>query len=316
MQKRILIGYLVTIAAGLSFGFIPIIIALLRDIEVSILEQLFLRLFIGGIVGIVGIGSYFIWKKDIFELVRNKNVQKSYIWQGFFFTIAIAMYIWSIILNTPVGEASLLIQIHPLITLILGAFFLNEIVNRRKLVSILLGFTGLLLLTRPWESSRFLSSLLGDLLATMNGIFYAIYLVIGVYSTKIRTKIPPSLSVFWVLFWGFIWGVILISILYLSPINGDNFSFSLNSLVSGPVLLLGILLATLGSILPYGLLMLSNKFEIESSIQSILGLGEPIAAAILGYWILSEQITIWYLVGGFFLLLAIINIIATSNSEI
>ena len=49
----------------------------------------------------------------------------------------------------------------------------------------------------------------------------------------------------------------------------------------------------------------------EEIIEAIEG--EPIAAAVLGYLILSEQITIWYLVGGFFLLLAIINIVVSAD---
>ncbi len=281
--------------------------------DVSVLEQLFLRLSFGGLVGIFGIGGFFFWKKDIFSIAFNKRIQKTYIWQGFFFTIAIVVYIWSIALETPVGEAALLIQIHPLVTLILGAIVLNEIVNKRKILSILLGFTGLLLLTRPWEGGRFLSSFLGDLLATLNGTLYAVYLVIGVSSVKIREKIPSTLSIFWVLVWGFVWGIMTIPILNLAFPTSLYFSFSIFTLFSGPILIIGLLLAILGSILPYGFLMLANKFEIESSIQSILGLGEPIAAILLGYFILSETITIWYLFGGFFLLLAIINILFTAK---
>ena len=313
MERRVFWGFLVTIAAGLSFGFIPIIVALLRDLDVSILEQTFLRLFFGGITGFLGLLGYIRWKREKFNLAIRKEVQKTYIWQGLFFTVAIMVYIGSIILDTPVGEAALLIQVHPLITLILGALLLNEIVDRRKIYSLVLGFMGLILLTRPWEWKEFFSSFLGDLLATLNGVLYAIYLVIGASSVKVRAKIPPSLSIFWVLVWGFVWGIMIILILYLLPFNSDFLSFSLQNLTLTPILVLGVFLAILGSVLPYGLLMLSNKYEIESSIQSILLLGEPIAAVILGYLVLTEPITSWYLIGGFFLLLAIINILSTAN---
>ncbi len=312
-QKNTVIGYSVSLVAGLSFGFIPIIIALLRDANVSVLEQLFLRLSLGGIMGIFGILGFFLWKKEVFSQAINKTVQATYVWQGFFFTIAIVVYIWSIVLDTPVGEASLLIQIHPLVTLILGAIFLNEVVNRRKISSIVLGITGLLLLTRPWEGERFLSSLLGDLLATLNGTLYAVYLVIGASSVKIRKKIPPSLSIFWVLVWGFIWGMIVIILLFIFPFESVRFAFDFQNVIKVNNLIFGALFAILGSILPYGLLMIANKFEVESSIQSILGLGEPIAAIFLGYIFLSEPITIWYFLGGVFLLMAILNILSTAE---
>ena len=141
----------------------------------------------------------------------------------------------------------------------------------------------------------------------------SIYLVIGAFSVRIRTKISPALSVFWVLFWGFIWGIMMIIFLSLIPINSNFLSFNLNNLLTTQILFFGVLLALFGSILPYGLIMISNKFRVEASIQSILGLGEPIAAVILGYLILTEPITKWYLLGGFFLLLAIINILSTAN---
>ncbi|MHA1975432.1 MAG: DMT family transporter [Candidatus Hodarchaeales archaeon] len=311
MVRNRFVGYLVSIFAGLSFGFIPIIIAILRDFDVSVLEQLFLRLFFGGIIGFLGIGGYLAWNKEKFSFAIKKNVQSTYILQGLLFTIAIVMYIGSIVIETPVGEASLLIQIHPLVTLILGALLLNEVIDRRKIFSILLGFTGLILLTRPWEWEHFLTSFLGDFLAILNGILYAIYLVIGVASARIRAQISPALSVFWVLFWGFIWGVVIIIFLSLLPIDSTFLSFNPYNLFKVRVLLFGVLLALFGSILPYGFLMISNKFGIESSIQSILGLGEPIAAIFLGYIFLAEPITIWYLIGGFFLLLAILNILKT-----
>ena len=177
MVKNRFIGYSVSISAGLSFGFIPIIIAILRDLDVSILEQLFLRLFFGGFVGLLGVGGYLAWNKEKFHIAFEKSVQKTYIWQGLVFTLAIVVYIGSIVIETPVGEASLLIQIHPLVTLILGAFLLNEVVDRQKIFSLVLGFTGLILLTRPWEWDHFLTSFLGDFLAVLNGVLCASFCV-------------------------------------------------------------------------------------------------------------------------------------------
>ena len=166
MYRHQLTGYFVAILAGFSFGSIPVIIALLRDVGVSITEQAFLRLFLGGIAGILLLIFYLVQNKGEFKASLTIKVQQSYILQGLVFTLAILVYIGSIILETPVGEAALLIQIHPLITLILGAFFLREEVNRQKIVALLLAFIGLIILTQPWEWQSFLTSFVGDLLAS------------------------------------------------------------------------------------------------------------------------------------------------------
>jgi drug/metabolite transporter (DMT)-like permease len=298
-------GYFVAILAGFSFGSIPVIIALLRDVGASITEQAFLRLFLGGIAGFVVLLLYYMNSKEKNKPSLTKDIQKTYIWQGLVFTVAIIMYIGSIMLETPVGEAALLIQIHPFVTLILGTILLKEEINRWKIISLILAFLGLIILTQPWEWQSFLTSLPGEILASLNGFFYAIYLLLGASSAKKRVNIPFYLSISWVLFWGLIWGVLIYIFLIPLPFPSTLFDFSFETILTPYVLSLGFLLAILGSTVPYGLIMLSNKYEVESSIQSILLLGEPISAVIMGYFFLSEPITIWYLAGGIPLLLAI-----------
>ena len=93
MRRHQLTGYFVTILAGFSFGSIPVIIALLRDVGVSITEQAFLRLFLGGMAGIIVLIFYYINNKEKFMPSLVKNVQITYIWQGLVFTLAIIVSI-------------------------------------------------------------------------------------------------------------------------------------------------------------------------------------------------------------------------------
>jgi drug/metabolite transporter (DMT)-like permease len=315
MNNRLLPGYITAVAAGFSFGSIPIIAALLRDVNVSITEQTFLRLFFGGIISLFVLLVYGSKKGDEFKVSLARKIQKTYLWQGFFFSFAIIVNVASIFLETPVGEASFLIQIHPLVTLIFGVLLLKEEINRRKLFSLVLAFFGLIILTRPWEWQSFLSSFTGDLLATSNGILYAVYLLIGTASAKAREKVSFYVSVSWVLFWGLIWGFPILTLVTLLPLPSNFASFNIEVLFTPYILILGIILAILGSILPYTLIMVSNKYNIESSKQSILMLGEPLSAAFLAYLILGEGITIWYVLGGFILILAITNSIVSSQQS-
>ncbi|MFX1533339.1 MAG: EamA family transporter [Promethearchaeota archaeon] len=111
----------------------------------------------------------------------------------------IIFYISSIALETPVGEAALLVQIHPFITLFLAWLLLEETIDRSKILALLLGIAGLMILTRPWEWASFLSSLIGDLLALFTGVVIGLYLLTGRWSVKHRTDVSPGLSIAWVL---------------------------------------------------------------------------------------------------------------------
>ncbi len=315
MEKTKLVGYIVAILAGLSFGSIPVISAFLRDTGASSFEQTFLRLLFGGLVGTSLIILFFILKSDEFHHSTSGFLQKTYLLQGSLFSIGIVFYLSSIALETPVGEASLLVQIHPFITLILASLFLDEKITKPKIGALILALTGLLLLTQPWVWGSFMSSLVGDLLAAINGVIYSIYILLGTWSNKYRKNVSPSLSIAWVLLWGLIVGIPFIMILSLLPLPTHLTAFSLTNILTPQILFLGMLLALFGSIIPYGLVMLSNTFDVESYRQSILMLGEPIGAIVLGAWLLSEEITIGYLFGGISLLTAIIIIILSSKSD-
>ncbi|MHA1443372.1 MAG: DMT family transporter [Candidatus Hodarchaeales archaeon] len=313
MENRLNPGYIAAVFGGISFGSIPIITALLRDVNVSVTEQTFLRLFLGGIISLFVLITYWIVRNDEFKVSLARNIQKTYFWQGLIFVLAILAYIGSIVLETPVGEASFLVQIHPVITLIFGVLILKEEINRRKITSLFLALFGLIILTRPWEWQSFLTSFVGDLLAASNGIIYAIYLLLGAASAKARREVSFYISISWVLFWGLIWGLPILTLLVLLPLPSNIIAFNIEILFTPYILFLGIILAFLGSLLPYTLIMISNKYEIESSKQSILMLGEPVSAALFAFLILSEEITIWYILGGFVLLLAIANLVLASQ---
>ncbi|MFX0209312.1 MAG: DMT family transporter, partial [Candidatus Hodarchaeota archaeon] len=274
-----------------------------------------LRLFFGALVGGGTILIFLFTKPNEFQTSINSSLQGTYFIQGSIFAIMILVYLSSIALGTPVGEAAFLIQIHPIITLLLGYLFLKEKINTSKLLALFLAMLGLVILTSPWQWDSFLSSLIGDFLALSNGILYAFYLLMGRWSLKYRAELSSSLSIAWVLLWGLLIGFPIIILLSLFPVQQELTAFSLTILLSPSIILLGILLTLFGSIIPYGLIMLSSSYDIESSKQSILLLGEPISAMILGMLILSEGITFWYIIGGGTLMIAIILILSSTRGR-
>lgn len=304
-KSKINIGYAAVILAGFSFGSITVISALLRNAGASSLEQACIRLIIGAIFGIIVIFFVFYQKRDIIRNCFKLKIQITYIFQGVLFSAMILAILSSIALNTPAGEAALLVQIQPVFTVLLGTVFLKESLTRIKLSSLFIAMVGLFLITQPWEWSFFLSSLAGDILAILDGFCYALYLLVGRWSNKYRLNIPSSISIAWVLLWGLITGIPIILFLKLLPLPNSIISFSLIVILTPKIFVLGLLLAIFGSIIPYSFIMLSNSYDVESSKQAILLLGDPIGAVILSAILLFEPITIWYIIGGTLLLLSI-----------
>ena len=315
MQKRNTIGYIAAILGGFSFGSIPILSATLRDNGISSLEQSILRLVFGVFIGLVILLVFCISNKENLKKSLSFSAQRSYILQGFIFSIMIVLYLSSIALRTPAGEAALLIQVHPVVTLIVGWFLLKEKITKSKIISVMIAVVGIIVLTEPWYWESFLTSIIGDLLALLLGILYAFYILINRWGTRKTKEINPSVSIAWVLTWSIITGIPFLIILSFLPLPSIIVAFSFESILKLEIVGLGFLLAFFGSLIPYGLIMIATRY-IESSRTSILLLSEPIGAILLAYIFLKEAVTIWYLIGGVCILLAAIITIVFSRKEL
>jgi len=313
MQQNSIYVYLGLIIAGLSFGAVPTISAILRDSNVSSIEQSFIRLLIGGIAGFFLILFYSKNNIESFRKSITTSIQKTYIVQGIIISLSLNFYLASIALGTPAGEAALLLQIQPLVAIILGFTLLKESITKSKIISLSLALCGIFTLIKPWEWTSFLSSLGGSLLAIISGVTYGVYIVFGkLYSTK-REKLPFSLSLAWVLLWAFIMWIPIFIITRITPFPSEIISFDLSTYLIFKNIVFGLGLGIIGNVIPFGLIMLTVNY-IESSKASIILLIEPLGAILLAAFVLNEAITIWYVIGGFFLLLAILMIFTLSKT--
>lgn len=293
------------IIAGLSFGNTPILSAFLRDHAVSSLEQVFIRSFIASLFGIAVILSFYLTKRtQIIDSLSTAN-QFLYIIQAIILNFMILVYFISISLNTPAGEAALLVQIHPILTILLGILLLHERIDKDRIISLFIALSGIIILIRPWEANEFFTHIVGDVFAMLNGVFYSFYLIVGRYAKDKRNKISPLLSIGFVMFWTFIAYIPLLVIMMSLPLPPVINAFTLTVYSNSYVILLGILLGLLGSVLPYGLIMIASG-HVETSRQAILLLGEPLGAIIFGLLLLQEPITIFYGIGGGLILFAVI----------
>jgi len=121
---------------------------------------------------------------------------------GAIFGVAINMLLFlkGLELTTPI-HASVIVTITPIIILILSSFFLSEKITKLKILGVLLGFCGGILLTILGKSTRIGDNVpLGNTLIFINAISYSIYIII---IKKLTSKYHPFTFIKWLFLFGF-----------------------------------------------------------------------------------------------------------------
>lgn len=102
-------------------------------------------------------------------------------------------------LTSPIN-ASIIVICTPVVVLIFSYFLLKESIGLKKIIGVILGLTGsVILLVGSSKNSSGTSSLSGDLLISFNVISYAFYLV---YAKSLMKKYKPLTVIKWVFFFG------------------------------------------------------------------------------------------------------------------
>lgn len=105
--------------------------------------------------------------------------------------------------TTPI-HGSVIVTTIPIIILILSSFFLKEHITRLKIIGVLLGLCGAIILTLYGKSTRVGDNVpLGNLLIFLNAISYSIYIII---IKKLTAKYHPFTFIKWL----FLFGVFLV----------------------------------------------------------------------------------------------------------
>ena len=114
--------------------------------------------------------------------------------------INMVFYLKGLELTTPI-HASVIITIVPILILLLSAFFLNEKLTKLKIVGVLLGFCGGVILTVLGKSTRAADNVvLGNLFIFLNAVFYSGYVIIV---KRLTAKYHPFTFIKWLFLFGF-----------------------------------------------------------------------------------------------------------------
>ncbi len=285
--------------SGFFFGTIPIFSVFLHRLEVSSFQQAFFRL----VISIVIILSIILLFKRTKELEIRKTDLSIFLTYGFFLSMAYFTYLSSISLGTPVAEAVFLTYIQPLFVIILGNLILKESITKMKAIAAILSVVGAALILQIWAIGGINHDKLfvGDILAILNGLFYASYIITGRY-VRMEKKYNYIATTFWSFILGLVW--LIPSWLLIGFITSDKNVVGFNLVLSSPAWIFLFGLALFSTVLPYILLNMGLK-EVNASRAGITLLIEPISVVLMGVLILQETPNFWQIVGGLFILISV-----------
>lgn len=192
------------------------------------------------------------------------------------------------ILHLPLATVTAVIYTSPLLLLVLSAIFLNERIGYRRMVAGLIGFSGILLISQPTEFNLYIGlAFFGAMTSALNS------LILKAYSTH---EHPFSM-----LFWSNAFAMIFLipATLY----EGAEFSL--------PVAQVGLTLGLFYIAMTY--LIIHAYRRADASQMAPVEYTGLIFAALLGWWILDEELSLVILTG---IGLVIFSSILPSYSEL
>jgi drug/metabolite transporter (DMT)-like permease len=291
------LGYITVLTAGVTFSFTAVLSSLLTKSGVPAVEQAFFRISVTALsFGVI------LLLKPSFRKISKRDV-KFFVVNGLFgVSCSIIAYLSSIALGTPVAVAVTLSYLQPMFSVILARFFLSEGITPTKIVAVITSIVGASVVSGLWQSYGTATTipLLGALLATMNGFFYSVYIIVGRLSAANRNYHFET-----TMFYSFLFGTLWTAPLWLfmsifikdQAVTGFVLDFSAGAFI----MLLALIFAA--TITPYGLLSMGLR-KVKASKAGIILLIEPVSVMIMGVLILNQPLTLWDLAGAALILSA------------
>lgn len=177
-------------------------------------------------------------------------------------------FIQGLALTSPL-DSSIIVTFLPIITLILAAIFLKEPASWLKILGVLVGASGAVLLIFASEIDQSgTSSLKGNLLCLLSGLSFAIYLIL-------TRSISHRYSPITIMKWMFLYALIIFTpFSYKDIVSTDYASFTPSSWISMLYVMIG------ATVLPY-LLMPYAQSRLRPTTLAMYNYVQPIMVALL-----------------------------------
>lgn len=143
------------------------------------------------------------WVMSLFlpkQKIDKKDYFKFFVAAIFGVVVNMLFFFKGLEYTSPIHASSIMIIV-PIIILILSSILLNEKVTKLKIIGVILGLVGALILTVYGKSSRSGDNVpLGNLLIFLNAISYSIYIIL---IKKLTAKYHPFTFIKWLFLFGF-----------------------------------------------------------------------------------------------------------------
>ena len=208
---------------------------------------------------------------------------------AFFYLLFVAAY------HLPGGVAALVISVQPMLVLVLSALLLGDKIRPIQVVSCVLGAAGVAMLVLQPEAGI-------DAVGVLSGLGGAICMASGIVLTK-RWGRPAGVGVLTFTGWQLtVGGLVLLPAMLLAeglpeqitPANITGFAY----------------LSLIGALLAYAVWFRGIE-RLPASAVSFLGFASPLAATVLGYLVLGEELSLLQAVGA----LAVVTAIVLAQSK-
>lgn len=286
-------GYVLGIISAISYGLLPIFILPIKHAHFSLDITLFYRFLFSALM----IGGYLLYSKESFLL--NKKELLIFTILGICYALSSEFLFLGYDYLTA-GIASTVLFIYPVIVALIMFFFYKEKLTKLSIGSLLLAFSGVIVLCLKGNSLEINYAGLG--IVMLSSIFYALYIVI-VNKTKIQAS-GFKLSFY---------SMLLTSGFFMVKAMIGKESFLIPSVDTFFNFLIFAFLTTVIS----SLCLVYAIKDIGSTPAAILGALEPVVAVLISVSMFHEKFTFNLFLGIVLILIGVIlNVIAESKKSI
>lgn len=257
--------------SGITLGGLGIAVSLLTSEGVSALSQTFWRFTLAALVFFSV--SLIVYRSKLIPGKRELIIMAV---GGGMMEIASLTYMGAIGLGLPVPAVSFLSQMSVMFTVLFAVPLLGEKLIRAKALAVLIGTTGVLLISQPWRGAS--GNLIAELLILLNALNFSLFTIFNREFVGRRNYNPQLVST-WVFTGAALWSLPL---LVFGAVQSPT-SLSSNELS------LFVTMAVLTTFVPYSLLNLGLK-RVSAGSASILLLFSPVSATILSDLFLHEGV--------------------------
>ena len=266
-------GYVLAAISAITFGLIPLFILPLKKSEFSLDVTLFYRFFIGA----VALSFVLLYQKESLKI----NFKEFYIYiilalcYGFSADFLFLGYDYL----TP-GIASTILFTYPVLVAIILMLFFKEKLSKASILSLIITFVGIVLLSFKENSAEI--NLIGLGVCLFSGLCYALYIII-VNKSKLNVS---GLKVTF-------YSLLFTSFYYLIKSTHNEESI----IIQDPETLINLTLFSLiTTVVSVSALVYAIKY-IGSTQTSIMGALEPVVAIIVSVTLFGELITLNLILG-------------------